>query len=175
MYLYPRAHKSSYQRGQALGGARCGYIVRNAGREDLDQVFLIELGSFDSPYPRWYFDILYELSNGGKYFLVSVDENGHIDGYIVALQRRGGICHIVSIAVRKDCRRQHVASILLQSLFELCDVLRPRLYILEVDIRNMGAQVLYAKHGFGYAGLIPNYYGNERHALVMVKLPAWKC
>jgi len=175
LYLYPRLINPHTLGEQALGRARCGYIVRNADRGDLDQVFLVELESFDSPYPRWYFDILYELSNSGEYFLVSVDERGRIDGYVVAIPRKGGVCHIVSIAVRRDCRRHYVGSILLQSLFELCDETRPRLYILEVDIRNMGAQALYSKHGFGYAGLIPNYYGDGRHALIMIRTPLWKC
>ncbi len=137
-------------------------------------MFLIELDSFESPYPRWYLDVLYELSNGGEYFLVSVDEEGRIDGYIVAIRRRGNICHIVSIAIRKDCRRQHVGSALLQSLFELCDARESPLYVLEVDINNIGAQVLYAKHGFGYAGLIKDYYGHGRHALIMIKTPLRK-
>jgi len=148
----------------------CGVTVRSAEQRDLDEVYLIEIDSFDAPYPRWYFDILYALSNYGETFLVSLDKHNRLDGYIVALERRGGICHIVSVVVRRDCRRQHVGSVLLQSLFEVCESKKPNMYLLEVDMDNIAAQVLYGRHGFGYSGVIPNYYGVGRHALIMARI-----
>ena len=149
--------------------SRCGVTVRNAEPEDLDQVFLIELESFKEPYPRWYFDVLYIISNNGEFFLVSLDNRNRVDGYLVAVKRKSNVCHIVSIAVRKDCRRQRVGSALLQSLFEICESHNPNLYVLEVEIWNMSAQMLYTRHGFNYIGLIPGYYGDKRHALIMAK------
>ncbi|BEP17033.1 hypothetical protein PYJP_03850 [Pyrofollis japonicus] len=147
----------------------CGILVRNADKDDLDQVYVIELESFNKPYPRWYLDILYSLSGNGDSFLVSFDDNGYVDGYIVAVPLRGGVCHIASIAVRKDCRRRKVGTALLQSLFELCEEKGFQNYLLEVSYMNTIAQLLYVRNSFAYIGFIRDYYGKNDHALVMLR------
>ena len=145
----------------------CCKIVRPARPEELEEVYKhIELVSFENPYTLYYMKVLWSLSLG-EYFLVSVGDKG-LTGYVVAVPLENGVCHIASIAVRPQCRRRKVASCLLASLFEVCSARGYRSFVLEVEYRNKAALALYARHGFKILGIMANYYGKGRHALVMV-------
>ncbi len=146
----------------------CGYVIENPSPSELGEVYSIELESFDNPYPLWYLHVLYELSNG-KYFLVSRDEDGRIDGYLVAIPRKGGLCHIASIAVSSRCRRRYVGSALLQSIFELCSSDNYKVFLVEVYLYDYGAQKFYIMNSFRPIRIIPHYYGRGKHALVMMR------
>ncbi len=146
----------------------CGYIIETPSLSELEEVYSIELESFDNPYPLWYLRILYELSNG-KYFLVSRNENGRIDGYLAAIPRKDGLCHIASIAVSPKCRRQYVGSALLQSIFEICSSDNYKVFLVEVYLYDYNAQKFYIMNSFKPVKIIPHYYGRDKHALVMIR------
>ncbi|ABM80744.1 GNAT family N-acetyltransferase [Hyperthermus butylicus] len=150
----------------------CCVKVRPVERRELGQVYAIERESFDQPYSLWYLELLLSLS-GGEYFLVSVANDDSITGYIVAVPIGENVCHIASIAVKKACRRQRVATCLLQSLFELCIEDGRRIFVLEVEHTNMPALRLYRTNCFHPLRVIPNYYGPGRHALVMLRYEAY--
>ena len=163
--MYPPPHGMEYGVNYSLN---CCVKVRQVERRELGQVYAIELESFDQPYSLWYLELLLSLS-GGKYFLVSVASNDNITGYIAAVPIGENVCHIASIAVKKVCRRQRVATCLLQSLFELCVEDGRRIFILEVEHTNMPALRLYRANCFKPLRVIPNYYGPGRHALAMLR------
>lgn len=153
---------------------QCCKTVRAAEPSDLDEVFGIEVESFDEPYPRWYFDLLYGLS-GGEYFLVSESADGRITGYIVGIPLSGNVCHIASIAVARECRRKKVGTVLLQSLMELCSSNGYSSFVLEVNTYNYPAQSLYISNMFRPMMFVPNYYGQGKHALVMALVGEQPC
>ncbi|HID40582.1 MAG TPA: N-acetyltransferase [Pyrodictium sp.] len=153
---------------------QCCKTVRAAEPQDLNAAFMIEIESFENPYPRWYFDLLYGLS-GGKYFLVSTNDRGEITGYIIGIPLSGNVCHIASIAVVKQCRRKGVGTALLHSLLELCSADGYTSFILEVDVYNYVAQRLYASNLFKPVMVVADYYGRGRHALVMILLNEIPC
>ncbi|KSW11945.1 hypothetical protein CF15_03905 [Pyrodictium occultum] len=142
--------------------------------DELDEVYRIEAESFDQPYPRWYLDLLYGLS-GGEYFLVSQGSEGRITGYIIGIPLSSGACHIASIAVEKRCRRRGVGTALLQSLVEVCSSRGYSSFVLEVEAGNYPAQSLYARSSFKPVMIVPDYYGEGRHAVVMALLGERPC
>lgn len=141
-------------------------LVTTAGPEHLDEVYAIEVASFDRPYPRWYIKVLRELA--GDLFLVALC-GGRVAGYAVALPRRWRSCHLASIAVAPGYRRRRLGAALLASVEQLCWERGMRSVVLEVEATNAPALALYRAFGYLEAGLVPDYYGPGRHALLMIK------
>ena len=77
----------------------------------------------------------------------AVDETGTLVGYLV-LSRYVDAWHVMNVAVRAEQRRQGIASLLLNRLFELTAGRSRRGYTLEVRVSNTGAIALY--EGLGY-------------------------
>ena len=76
--------------------------------------------------------------------------------------------HIVTIAVRKACRRQGLGDQLLIAIVEMARQLNARIVTLEVRVSNTIAQALYKKYGFTVAGTRRKYYSdNGEDALIM--------
>ncbi|HEZ4552428.1 TPA: ribosomal protein S18-alanine N-acetyltransferase [Neisseria meningitidis] len=77
------------------------------------------------------------------------------------------------IATAPECRRRGVASALLEYWFAHLPEGTQRL-LLEVRAGNIGAQTLYAAHGFSIAGRRKNYYrtadGKTEDAVLMEKI-----
>jgi len=145
----------------------CCKTIRPATLEELPIIHKsIELVSFNNPYTLYYMRFLWLLSSG-KYFLVSIGDNG-ITGYIIAVPLKNATCHIASLAVKPECRRKKVASSLLSSIIEVCSSEGYKNFILEVSTANKPAIRLYLKHGFRVIGILPNYYGKSRHAYLML-------
>ena len=142
-----------------------GLIVRTANKDDLPHVYAIEVSSFDKPYPYPYLEILLNLAP--DFFLVAECEKS-IVGYVIALPRSDGSCHIVSIAVAPVHRRRGIGAVLLQSIMHTCSCRGYRRYVLEVEYTNVAAKRLYEKNGFKPLRNVANYYGPGRHAEVMV-------
>ena len=133
---------------------------------ELQQVYSIEVKSFENPYPYWYIKTLYALA--GELFLVA--RSGEtVVGYVIALFRRRRVCHLVSIAVAPECRRNRIGSALLASIEQLCLEAGAKAMMLEVDAYNIPALAMYRAHGYQPAMIVPGYYGRNRPALVMVK------
>ncbi|MET1128071.1 MAG: N-acetyltransferase [Thermoproteota archaeon] len=147
----------------------CGAVIRSADESLLPEVYAVEVESFENPYPFWYLVLLLKLATE-KYFLVSLSQNGTVDGYIVGVPHRKGLMHIASVAVRQKCRRRYVGLALLHSLFEVAESEGFSTFILEVELHNYGAQRLYLSAGFRPAKIIPSYYGPGRHAVLMLRV-----
>jgi ribosomal-protein-alanine N-acetyltransferase len=76
--------------------------------------------------------------------------------------------HIISIAVRKECRRQGLGELLLIAVNHMALLLEARVVTLEVRVSNKEAQALYVKYGFRTAGVRHRYYSdNNEDALIM--------
>ncbi len=144
-----------------------GLLVRTAEPRDLQRVYAIEVAAFTNPYSPLYLRLLLELA--GDLFLVA-EEYGEVTGYVIALPRRHGVCHIVSIAVDPRWRRRGVGKVLLHSIMYLCEEKGLKAFMLEVEHTNHAAQALYLSSGFKPVAMVPNYYGAGRHAVVMAAL-----
>lgn len=135
--------------------------------EHLSQAAEIERLCFSDP---WSEKMLAEhLANPCSLTLAAVDGVGRLLGYVglLAVVDEG---YITNVAVRPDCRRQGVASSLLQALEARGRARNLTFLTLEVRQSNAPARALYEKLGYLQAGLRRNYYENPREdAVIMTK------
>jgi len=87
--------------------------------------------------------------------------------------------HIVTVAVRDDCRRSGVGERLLIAALEVASDCDQEVVTLEVRASNEAAQKMYEKYGFNRVGLRKRYYtDNNEDAVLMTTpdlyLPAYK-
>ena len=135
--------------------------------EHLSQAAEIERLCFSDP---WSEKMLAEhLANPCSLTLAAVDGVGRLLGYVglLAVVDEG---YITNVAVRPDCRRQGVASSLLQALEARGRARNLTFLTLEVRQSNAPARALYEKLGYVQAGMRRNYYENPREdAVIMTK------
>lgn len=143
------------------------YQLIPLAHEHLGQAAEIERLCFSDP---WSEKMLAEhLANPCSLTLAAVDGVGRLLGYVglLAVVDEG---YITNVAVRPDCRRQGVASSLLQALEARGRARNLTFLTLEVRQSNAPARALYEKLGYVQAGLRRNYYENPREdAVIMTK------
>ena len=143
------------------------YQLIPLAHEHLGQAAEIERLCFSDP---WSEKMLAEhLANPCSLTLAAVDGAGRLLGYVglLAVVDEG---YITNVAVRPDCRRQGVASSLLQALEARGRARKLTFLTLEVRQSNAPARALYEKLGYVQAGLRRNYYENPREdAVIMTK------
>ena len=142
-------------------------ITRSMEVRDLDQIMIIELESFTTPWSKESFRIEITENKLAKYFIAEID--GKVVGY-------GGIWlildegHITNIAVGKDHRGLGAGNKLVEALIKYCSGEKIRNMTLEVRESNSIAQNLYKKYGFLEYGIRPNYYTDDHEDAVIM----WK-
>ena len=144
--------------------------LRRLELRDLAEIEEIERSSYPTPWSRSMFAS--ELSKPSSLCLGAYDsETGRLIGYLV-ISRYVDAWHVMNIAVRPDRRRQGIASMLMNRLFDLTSGRSRRGYTLEVRVSNTGAIKLYEGLGFRSRGVRRGYYTDNREdALIMWKDP----
>lgn len=135
---------------------------------DLDAVLDIETASFTSPWTRDMY--VTELQNVGvSFFYVARTADRRVVAYC-SCWRVVDELHINNLAVSPPCRRQGIATALLNHVLEEGVRLGARRATLEVRRSNDAARQLYAQLGFSPAGVRRAYYTNPvEDALVLWK------
>lgn len=143
------------------------YQLIPLAHEHLGQAAEIERLCFSDP---WSEKMLAEhLANPCSLTLAAVGDTGRLLGYVglLAVVDEG---YITNVAVRPNCRRQGVASSLLQALEARGRARNLTFLTLEARQSNAPARALYEKLGYVQAGLRRNYYENPREdAVIMTK------
>ena len=116
--------------------------------EHLDAVAELERSCFTVPWSRN--ALAEELDNALSAFLVALDENDRVVGY-AGLQVVLDEGYITNVAVRPDCRRNHLAFL-----------------SLEVRASNYAAIALYGQHGYRGVGRRRNYYEHPKEDAVIM-------
>ena len=144
--------------------------IRRLSLQDLDPIVAIENAVYPTPWSRSMF--AGELAKPSSVSLGAFDaEVGGLVAYLI-VSRYVDAWHIMNVAVHPECRRQGVASRLLDELFELTAGDPRRGYTLEVRVSNATAIALYERFGFEPSGLRRGYYTDNREdALIMWKDP----
>ena len=127
--------------------------------DHLDEVAELERICFSTPWSRNM--LAEELDNALSAFLVALDDRGRVAGY-AGLQVVLDEGYITNVAVRPDCRRQGVASQLLQVFLDFAQGNRLAFLTLEVRASNYDAIALYGRRGFRSVGRRKNYYEHPR-------------
>ena len=108
--------------------------IRRLSLQDLDPIVAIENAVYPTPWSRSMF--AGELAKPSSVSLGAFDpEAGGLVAYLI-VSRYVDAWHIMNVAVHPECRRQGVASRLLDELFELTAGDPRRGYTLEVRVRT---------------------------------------
>jgi len=144
--------------------------IRRLSLPDLDPIVAIENAVYPTPWSRSMF--AGELAKPSSVSLGAFDgEAGGLVAYLI-VSRYVDAWHIMNVAVHPECRRQGVASRLLDELFEFTAGDHRRGYTLEVRVSNVTAIALYERFGFEPSGIRRGYYTDNREdALIMWKDP----
>ncbi len=79
--------------------------------------------------------------------------------------------HIVTIAVRPECRRMGLAEVLLIAALEAAVEAQQEEVTLEYRISNDAARALYEKYGFAQVGVRARYYTDNQEDAVLMTTP----
>jgi len=144
--------------------------IRALELRDLSEIEEIERDSYPTPWSRSMFAS--EIAKPSSICLGAFEaESGELLGYLI-ISRYVDAWHVMNIAVRPDHRRQGIASMLMNRLFDLTSGRSRRGYTLEVRVSNTGAIKLYERLGFKPRGVRRGYYTDNREdALIMWKDP----
>ena len=135
--------------------------------EHLDQVAELERVCFSDPWSRRM--LAEHMENECAATLVAVDGSGTVLGYagLLVVLDEG---YITNIAVQPQCRRQGIASQLLDVFERFARGKDMAFLTLEVRNGNAPARALYAKHGFVEMGRRRNYYEHPREDAIIMTL-----
>ena len=137
-------------------------IIENMKLSDLDN---LDISNFDD---FWNIDILKdELTSETSQFFCAKYENKIVGfaGIKIVLDE----ADIMNIAVKKDYRRQGIATLLLNHILTVCKEKSIKTINLEVNEDNFSAISLYQKLGFKECGRRKQYYDNKYDAILMKK------
>lgn len=136
-------------------------------RSLVPQIAELERQCFSLP---WTEQMLYdELDSLTSSCIVAVDENRRVLGY-ASLTVAADEGYINNIAVRRELRRQGLASDLLGVFFRFAQAQHLAFLTLEVRDTNLAARSLYRKFGFQDVGRRKNYYDKPTEdAILMTK------
>jgi len=150
-------------------------LIRRCTLEDLEGVIEINEKELPEDYPYFFYKSI--LDNFNESFLIAVDSNNIVVGYIMwrvekipaidslKISNKG---HLVSIAVVKGFRRLGIAKALLtQSMQEIKKRLIDE-FVLEVRVSNYTAINLYKKFNFSTQNIKYKYYRDGENAYFMV-------
>ena len=137
-------------------------IIEDMKISDLDN---LDISNFDD---FWNIDILKdELTIETSQFFCAKYENKIVGfaGIKIVLDE----ADIMNIAVKKDYRRQGIATLLLNHILTVCKEKSIKTINLEVNEENFSAISLYQKFGFEDCGRRKQYYDNKYDAILMKK------
>jgi len=109
------------------------------------------------------------MSLRGAFTVVITDEDSQILGFLVAVPKRNGIGHVITIDVVREVRRLGVGSKLLAAAEDRLRRLNCRTVLLETAVDNASAIAFYKRHQYFTVKTIPHYYSNGVDALVLQK------
>ena len=140
--------------------------VEGLKEEHIPQIAAMERACFTDPWSES--ALRDELSSPlARYFVCT--QGGQVLGYIgtrVVLDE----CQVANVAVSPACRREGVASFLMEAMLDFCRREGIHFVTLEVRLSNSAAQALYQKFGFQKQGLRPGYYQSPPEDAVLMSL-----
>lgn len=132
--------------------------------EDIDEILDISSLSFHISWSKDSY--IQELSNPiAKYFVAKLNDKvvGFAGTWIILDES-----HITNIAIHPNCRKQGIASKLLNELLCYCRKKGCKAFTLEVRSSNDAAKALYGKYNFKQDGVRKGYYeDNKEDAIIM--------
>jgi [ribosomal protein S18]-alanine N-acetyltransferase len=147
-----------------LSAALEALTLRDVRATDLDAVAELERVSFPVPWKREFFAS--EVGAAYRFNRVVRAPDGTLAGYVFCAFA-GGEIHVNKIAVDPAWRKQGVARLLMQEVFDLSSRIAAEEIYLEVRPSNVPARNFYVSLGFREVGRRSQYYADGEDALVM--------
>ncbi len=138
------------------------------GLDDIPAVLEIERASFTTPWPPEAFHQELRHNRLARYTVAR--QAGAVVGY-AGVWLMVDEAHITTFAVHPDWRRQGVGRRLLLAMLIVAEELGAAHLTLEVRVSNLGAQALYAGHGFAIAGRRERYYTDDGEDAYIMTTP----
>lgn len=140
-------------------------IIRKAEEKDIDQMEVLEQECFSVPWSRE--ALMGDLLENRLSLYLVAELEGNIVGY-VGIWNIVDEGHINNVAVSSLYRKQHIGTILIDTLIKATEKAGIKRHTLEVRESNQAAKGLYAKMGFEPAGIRKGYYeDNGEDAIIM--------
>ncbi|MGA2963371.1 MAG: N-acetyltransferase [Candidatus Korobacteraceae bacterium] len=92
-----------------------------------------------------------------------------IAGFVVVELQRQAIGHVITLDVRRDFRRHHLGTLLMQAAEERVRKLGGFMMELETAVNNAAALAFYERHRYKILRRLPRYYAHNLDALFMTK------
>lgn len=145
-------------------------MIRKANINDLKTIYALEQKSFDiDGFSLEQFRHL--ISKAKSQFLVYLDENNHIIGYIIGLTKNNAKnLRIYSVAVDKKSQKNGIGKALFLALEKAASNLKLQRITLEVRKDRNDLLAIYKHFGYKEIGIIPNYYQDKMSAIKMQKI-----
>ena len=141
--------------------------IEKATTKDFNEIYEIELMSYEMPWPKEMFVMDYLFNGKSEYFVARWMKK--VIGFI-GLWDEGDKLHIVNIAVHPDYRKKGVGKKLIEFAIKKAKKAHKNEIYLEVRKTNKIAQALYSKLGFEIREELENYYNNNENGYLMRKV-----
>lgn len=139
--------------------------IRQAGAEDVDAIYEIEVMCFPDPWSRQ--ALLSEFTQNRRAFYVVAEIDDEVVGYagLWWIEDEG---HITNVAVKPGFRNRRIGSQIIETMIGFMEEQGIRHFTLEVRRSNDAARALYEKYGFAVEGIRKGYYQKGKEdALIM--------
>ena len=148
-------------------------VIKKMETSDIDAVFEIEKSAYGEHH--WRKESFYnELQNNIGYYIAAHEAStntvvGYLGSWFIVDE-----CHITTVAVNPQLRRQKIGEQLIIALINQCYEKFIKYITLEVRVSNTPAISLYEKFGFKSIGVRKKYYqDNNEDALIMFTENIW--
>jgi ribosomal-protein-alanine N-acetyltransferase len=140
-------------------------LIRKASLEDLNDIYNIEVSSFDTPWEKVSIEVEF-YKDYASIYVYEVDKKvvAYIITWLIGLE-----AELITIAVDEGFRRQGIGRVLFAYIKELYG--KNILWHLEVACKNNSAIQMYKSFGFEITSTITNYYGDGKNAFRMILSP----
>jgi|YNPMSStandDraft_1061717.scaffolds.fasta_scaffold00029_39 ribosomal-protein-alanine N-acetyltransferase len=139
-------------------------IIEKANIKDINELYKIELLSFEKP---WQFIYFYYCFFNNNILILKAILNRKIVGFIITNQEEDSV-HILNLAVNPKYRNLKIGSMLIETILNNKSYEKIYIFYLEVRKNNIIAINLYKKYGFVIEKVLKNYYGNNEDGYLMV-------
>ena len=140
-------------------------MIRKASLDDLNDIYNIEVSSFDTPWEKASIEVEF-YKDYANIYVYEIDKK--VAAYIITWLL-GAEAELITIAVDEDWRRQGIGKALLAYMKTLYG--ENIIWHLEVACDNENAIRMYKSFGFEITSTIANYYGDNKNAYRMLLSP----
>ena len=140
-------------------------MIRKASLEDLNDIYNIEVLSFETPWEKASIEVEFYKDYADIYVY---EVNKKVVAYIITWLI-GAEAELITIAVDEGWRRQGIGRALFANIKKLYG--ENVLWHLEAACENVSAIQMYKSFGFEITSTIANYYGDGKNAFRMLLSP----